>query len=172
MIVAGTGHRPPRLGLGYTAQDNELLRAFAREGLVRLQELTRQPITELVSGMAQGWDQALAEAALDLALPVVCAIAFEGMDKKWPREARERYSHILARAAWIYPVCERPAAHWKFIKRDEWMVNRCDFLLALYDGGPERSGTGLTVAYAHRQGKSVRNLWSAWLARRQTLHGV
>ena len=38
-------------------------------------------------------------------------------------------------------------------KRNRYMVDQADVLIAVWDGSP--SGTGKTVRYAHQQGKSV-----------------
>ena len=38
-------------------------------------------------------------------------------------------------------------------KRNRYMVDHADVLIAVWDGSP--SGTGKTVRYAHQQGKSV-----------------
>lgn len=41
----------------------------------------------------------------------------------------------------------------KLCKRNRYMVDQADVLIAVWDGSP--SGTGKTVRYAHQQGKSV-----------------
>ena len=38
----------------------------------------------VISGMALGWDQAVARATADLGIPWVAAITFEGQESKWP----------------------------------------------------------------------------------------
>ena len=38
-------------------------------------------------------------------------------------------------------------------KRNRYMVDQADVLIAVWDGSP--SGTGKTVRYAHQQGKPV-----------------
>src|SRR3546814_16271306 len=55
-------------------------------------------------------------------------------------------------------------AAWKLQKRNEWMVDHADELVALWDGS--RSGTGNCVAYANTSGKPVVNLWPSWERRR------
>lgn len=158
MIVAGTGHRPPRLGLGYAKDDRAKLAAFAKARLLAMGGVTR-----VISGGAQGWDQALAHAAAVLKIPFVVAVPFAGQESKWPLDAREYFGRLLARAAEVVIVSEGGYAAAKFIKRDHWMVDRADALLALWDGEPA-GGTYATVKYAGEQGKRVDNVWPAWLA--------
>jgi predicted Rossmann fold nucleotide-binding protein DprA/Smf involved in DNA uptake len=146
-VIAGTGHRPDRLGIDYSEASNRLLRDFARDELAKL-----EGITGVISGMATGWDQALAEAAV----PVL------GMESRWPPDGRARFHEILTRAARIEYVPGGEPANWKFLARDRWMVDNADGLLALYDGGDAKSGTGYTVTYAEGQGKPVINVWEAW----------
>lgn len=55
MIVAGTGHRPNKLG-GYGDDVFERLVALARTYLWHMEPW------HVISGMALGWDQALAQA--------------------------------------------------------------------------------------------------------------
>lgn len=164
MNVAGTGHRPPKLGLGYTSKDNDVLRTFARQELEKCQQVMGRPITTVISGMAQGWDMALAEAALDLGLGLNAAVAFDGAEAKWPAEAKERFRSILSRADLVSYVSDPPYAAWKFAKRDRWMVEECHSLLALFDPAERKSGTGITVAYAEDRGVPVHNVWAAWLS--------
>ena len=46
-----------------------------------------------------------------------------------------------------------PYAVWKMQKRNEWMVDNCDAVIAVWDGAP--GGTANTVDYARKLGKSV-----------------
>lgn len=164
VILAGTGHRPTRLGLGYDKSSRESLRLFAIENIQRLREEGLN-IVDIVSGMAQGWDQALAEAAIELELNLIAAVPFVGMEAKWPADAKKRFSDILAKAKWVANVCDPGYAAWKFIKRDHWMVNHCTHLLALWDGS-QAGGTWQTVNYAMQdKSKPVINLWDRWSAR-------
>lgn len=159
MIYAGTGHRPPRLGLGHAPADQIRLRSFV---------VARFPVdaTRVVSGMAQGLDQALAEAAVLKKVPFTAAVPFEGMDKRWPDEARRRFRSLLDQAAHVVVVSPGGYAHEKFIVRDHWMVDHAEAVLALYDEEETKSGTGATVRYARKTGKPVTNLWSEWAALR------
>jgi uncharacterized phage-like protein YoqJ len=157
MILTTTGHRPPRLGLDYSEASRLLLVDFAREQLAWLQKDYR--ITSVIAGAAQGWDQAVMVAALEVGLPVVAAIPFEGQENRWPSEDQERYRELLTRCE----VLVWGGGHSKaaYLKRDERMVDASKGVLACYDGG-DGGGTAHTVAYAHKQKKPLWNCWTAW----------
>ena len=152
MIIAGTGHRPDKLG-GYSP-----LTAFLAEE-VALNWLHQQAhgITGVISGMAQGWDQALASAALSLSLPLHCAIPFDGQESRWPDAARREYRHILAQAASVTVICEGGFSNHAMQVRNEWMVDRCHLVLALWDGSS--GGTGNCIRYAQQFPRPIVNLW-------------
>lgn len=155
MILAGTGHRPPRLGLGYTVEDQAKLRRFIQPHLERLKP------EQVISGGAQGFDQALALASWTIGIPYIVAVPFIGQDAKWPDDAKKLYQHILDHARRVEVVCEGGYANWKFAARDRWMVDNAEGVVTLYDGSG-KSGTAITVEYAQKQGKPVENLWESW----------
>ena len=150
MIVAGTGHRPEKLG-GYAEAVSTRLFDLARAVLVR------EAPSKVISGMALGWDTALALAALDLGIPLVAAVPFAGQERKWPAPSQEIYRAIIARAE-VVIVCEGGYAPWKLQKRNEWMVDRADRMLALWDGNIG-GGTANCIVYAERKGVPFTNMW-------------
>lgn len=153
MILAATGHRPVKLG-GYGAY------VFARLKLGARHYLADAAPDRVISGMALGWDQAWAWAAVDLGIPFVAAMPFYGQETQWPEESRERYHDLLEHAAEVVTVCEGGYAPWKMQRRNEWMVDHCDKMIALWDGS--NGGTANCVRYAERVGKPVENLWPQW----------
>lgn len=169
LVVAGTGHRPDVLG-GYTEQARARLTEFARHCL-NTHFKTVVDNGNVISGMALGWDQALAEAAVSLGIPVLAAVPCDGQDATWPQTARKRYraflEHPLVR---VHVVCPGPYKGWKMQVRNEWMVDRCRHLLALYNGDPE-GGTANCVKYAWKkverggqQTARIHNVWDEWEA--------
>lgn len=155
MIICGTGHRPNKLG-GYTVQAHDRLVKVARYELLRLQP------TKVISGMALGWDQALAEAALLLAFPLVAAIPFEGQEKAWPQSSQDLFNEILEECSQLVYVSDPGYAAWKMQKRNEWMVDQSHVVLALWDGSD--GGTANCVRYANKMGKPVENAWDVYEA--------
>jgi uncharacterized phage-like protein YoqJ len=154
MIFAATGHRPNKLG-GYSGSAFTDLKDFA------VRYLAENCPTRVISGMAQGWDQAWAVAAVALGIPFIAAVPFVGQESRWPDLARRRYRELLKRAYQIhYPDPGGSYAPWKMQARNMWMVDNCDRVIALWNG--TEGGTANCVRYAERAGKPVENLWVQW----------
>ena len=152
-IVAATGHRPSKLG-GYGVQ--------ARAGLVRLamEGLCSIRTDETIVGMALGWDTAVAIACHTLNIPYIAAIPFLGQERMWPKESQELYNFLLEHAKDVVYVSQAGYEPWKMQARNEFMVNTCSHVMALWDGS--RGGTGNCIAYANKVGKPITNLWDAY----------
>lgn len=156
MIYAGTGHRPDKLG-GYNPGARAKLGAFA---LKTLEELAP---TKVISGMALGWDTALADAALGLKIPLIAAVPFKGQELVWRPEDQERYRAILAQAEKVEIVCPGGYTLIKMRARNRWMVDHADTVLALWNGDPQ-GGTAQCLGYAAHAKKPVVNVWEKWRA--------
>lgn len=155
MIIAGTGHRPDKLG-GYSGIVLQRLTDLARASLLKCEA------TEVISGMALGWDTALALAALELGLPLTAAIPFKGQESRWPPSSQKTYQYILSclPSDRIVIVCEGAYSRSAMQKRNEWMVDHCDRLLALWNGSD--GGTANCVRYAESR-VHVVNVWKSWV---------
>lgn len=167
MKIAATGHRPPKICSWdeYETVGLERLIALARNCLIRLDA------EEAISGMALGWDIAFSLAAINLNIPVIAAIPFKGQERKWSQKDQLLYNDTVCLSQEVVYVCkeEMPSSgEWSKQKidqmmkaRDRYMVDRCDKVLALYNG--TSGGTDATVNYANSQGKPVVNVWSSWV---------
>jgi uncharacterized phage-like protein YoqJ len=151
LIVAGTGHRPDKLG-GYSDE------AFNK--LVEIAETTFKKTnpSEVISGMALGWDMALAQAAVNMGIPFIAAIPFLGQENMWIKKTQEYYKELLSKASRIEIVCEGGYAAFKMQKRNEWMVDNSDVVLAMYNGDTS-GGTYNCVKYATNR-KPIINLYN------------
>lgn len=153
MIIAGTGHRPPKLG-GYSSDVYENLTDCAYNWLKE-----NKP-AKVISGMALGWDQALAEAAIGLDIPVIAAIPCLNQEYKWPPASKEHYHEILADVDEIVRVSPLPYTPDCMQLRNQWMVDHADQILALWDGSS--GGTANCIRYANAKKKPVINLWAKY----------
>lgn len=153
MTVSGTGHRPDKLG-GYSKP--------AFEGLVDLASwwLQRNPVDHVISGMALGWDQALAVAAIRLDIPVCAYVPFEGQESRWPESSQTYYRKILRKCHHISIICEGGYSREAMQIRNERMVDDSDVVLALWDGSS--GGTGNCIRYATRTKAEIVNLWDVY----------
>lgn len=152
-VIAVTGHRPDKLG-GYSRAVFIELVNLAKHHLVE-----HQP-DEVITGMALGWDQAVAEACRQLNIPFIAAIPFKGQESMWPRESRAYYRELLSCAKEVVEVSPPGYAAWKMLRRNEWMVCRATRVLALWNG--TSGGTANAVAYAHELEIPVTNLWTSY----------
>lgn len=150
MILAGTGHRPNKLG-GYSKEALEKLVNIAIEALQEIKP------NKVISGMALGWDQALAIAAYKLDIPFCAAVPFTNQETNWPKESQEAYTRILLKADLVEVICDGGYAPWKMQKRNEFMVDNADVILAMYDG--TSGGTANCINYAKSKNKKIINVF-------------
>lgn len=148
MKVAFTGHRPNKLG-GYK-EPNPMRDWLA---LRIRQELSRLSPELVISGMALGVDQWAAQVAVELGIPFIAAVPFEGQESMWPEASQQVYWRLLEFAKEVVFVGNRGYSPQKMQQRNEYMVDRCDVLLAVWDGTP--GGTGNCVKYAKRHNKRM-----------------
>ena len=148
MIVSFTGHRPDKLG-GYKLPNPTY--SFVCQ---RIEETLRdlRP-TKVVSGMALGVDQWAAHIAHKLGIPFIAAVPFEGQDRVWPAASRAIYKKLIELASEVVIVTPGGYSSAKMQARNEWMVNYCDKLIAIWDG--TSGGTGNCVKYAQSLNKEI-----------------
>ena len=136
------------------------------ERCVRLKEILKEEIinlieaenvTHFITGMALGIDLYAAEIVLDLKarypnITLESAIPCETQAVKWSMAQRERYYGIAAQ-------CDKETmlqSHYSpdcMDKRNRYMVDHADFIIAVWDGRP--SGTGKTVTYARGRSRKA-----------------
>ena len=163
-VIAATGHRPDKLG-GFSRPVWCALVAHARSFLEIMEP------SGVISGMALGWDQAMARAALDLDIPVIAALPFAGQADRWPRHARNDYFRLLAEVTTKIKVWEQPGYETEDIRgallaRNRWMVDNCGLVVALWDGSS--GGTGHCVEYAKSVNRDLINGWGGFVHLRDT----
>ena len=158
MIIAATGHRPEKLG----GHDNQVRLAL---GGLATEYLSQTQPEKVIVGMALGWDQAVAGACAALRIPFIAAIPFEGQESRWPEDSQRRYFRLLGMAeeVEVIGILETGSAHEvsaAMQARNEWMVDRADRMLALWDGS--WGGTFNCIKYAQKIGLPIDNLWQRW----------
>lgn len=151
-VLAGTGHRPPKLG-GYGPDVAQRLETLALAALN-----THRPY-RVISGMALGWDMALAKAAITAGIPLHAYIPCPEQARRWPLASQRLWEDLLDQAAYVFETSSKYTSTC-MTDRNRDMVIAADAMLALWDGSP--GGTGHCVGYALDQGKPVINLWNVW----------
>lgn len=150
MIYGVTGHRDVE------QEPGELL-AFARLSVALMVE---RGCTEIITGMARGWDLAVARAAFDLGVPYCAAIPFPGQPDLWPNADQVEWAWAVKRAS-RQIVVGHSALNIFYHKRNEWIVDRSAELWSFWDGSP--GGTRHCTLYAEKIERTVRPLWEPWL---------
>lgn len=152
---AFTGHRPKSFPWKYNETDS---RCLALKDILaeQIAKLAQAGVTDYYSGMAQGADLWCSQIVLELkgknpALKLHCILPYEGQECKWSSSAQEQYRSILSQADEVVYV-SRTYGPDCLLERNKYMVDRAGVLLAVYTD-INRSGTGMTVRYAHKMGR-------------------
>lgn len=148
MIVAVTGHRPDKLG-GYRTPNPTFNSVM--EGLDKaLLDLRPEKV---IIGMALGVDQWMAELCIWNGIPFEAAVPFNGFESRWPAFSQVKFRQLLERASAVHVVCEGEYAPWKMQRRNQWMVDNCDRLIAVFNGTD--GGTANCISYAQLARKPI-----------------
>jgi len=150
LTIAFTGHRPGKLA----GKHNEII------GAIQALLFKLKPDYAIV-GMAEGADMLAAAICRMLKLPYEAAVPFEGQSAYYKAESLEAYIKLLEDADKVTLVSEGVYKPWYFQKRNEYMVDNCDLLIAIWDGSP--GGTANCVKYAKKVGRKILYLnWETW----------
>ncbi len=152
-IVFVTGHRPDKLG-GYSVEAHDRLVDFCRTLVVS------PDIQTVITGMALGFDQAVAEACYKEGVPFHAYVPFLGQQNRWPLKAKQKYEKLLRRASEVVVVSSGGYGAWKLQIRNQAMVDVGDRGIALWNGSP--GGTSNCLTYAKTRGREVQNVWDLW----------
>jgi uncharacterized phage-like protein YoqJ len=147
VIVAFTGHRPDKLG-----PIEDKIDAALDAILERLNP------TRAISGMAPGIDVRGLRAARRKGIPVTAAIPWIGHPFSGPWEYGAKidlYYELLEQCDVHEVVCDGDEYYqpWFYQKRNEWMVDNCDAVIAVWDGSG--GGTKNCVKYARKVGRPI-----------------
>ena len=152
-----TGHRPQRLGFGFDESDE---RCLALNSVLRkeIDKLVSVGVTSFYTGMALGVDQWAASVVLDIKemnpnIKLTAVVPHEGQSNNWTTEQRERYRDMLSACDNMVMFFRGYTPSYMF-ERNRYLVDRADYLLAVYDG-KENGGTAYTVGYAKEKHKRV-----------------
>lgn len=167
LIIALTGHRGDKLG-GWDngSRLNQAIQKRLENYLSRVafENPTREIVA--VTGMALGADTLWALAAINVRqqypnVKIHAAVPFHGQEKVWPEPSQLIYNDILRQVDSIHYVVEsngKKMEKWEAAaamhKRNEYMCNIAEILIAVYDGVSKSGGTYECLKYA-KQGRTV-----------------
>lgn len=151
--VGVTGHR--------ALADEAGVEAAVRSVLARLRKGPNGAALVVVSPLAEGADRLVVRAALEepgsrliATLPLPPA---EYVKDFATPESRAEFEMLLSKAAETVVVPSKSTRPHAYSAVGHWVLDHCDVLLALWDGGPARGrgGTAEIVADARRRGIPV-----------------
>ena len=146
---AFTGHRPGKLPWG---EDENDLRCIALKAKLRaaVESAIHEGMEHFICGMAEGCDLYFCEAILALRedhpdITLEAAVPFAGQAEHWGAAQRQRYEALLARCDTV-TVLQEHYSPGCMMKRNRYMVDHADLIIACYDG--KSGGTLNTLRYA------------------------
>jgi uncharacterized phage-like protein YoqJ len=154
--ISFTGHRPSKLG-GFTP-NNPIAMKIKNQLEKQINLAISDGFTYFISGGALGVDQWAAEIIIRLKetnqnLKLIIAKPFPSQSKVWNDDAKSIFENICKKADSVVDVCDEPYAAWKLQKRNEWMVDHSDKVIAVWDGTV--GGTANCVNYAKKKLKTI-----------------
>lgn len=148
-----SGYRPNKLPWGYREKDPRCV-IFKNRLRTCLDYLIGQGYGNFISGSALGFDTYAAEAVLKLKkqypwLTLEMVVPFDGQANDWTDIDKVRRAHIFEQADFITHTSHvyDPKVYYR---RNLYMVQKADYLLAAFDGKP--GGTQMTINLAHAHG--------------------
>lgn len=150
-----TGHRPQKLGYGENSIQCDELKGRLEELIKSLIE--KEGVMHFISGVALGVDTYAANIVLNLkaqypGITLECAIPCETQAVKWNERDRDIYYDLIAKCD-KETLLQQNYTSDCMQKRNEYMVDNSDYVIAIWNGKP--GGTGNTVKYAKKKNKVV-----------------
>jgi len=145
MDVGVTGH-----------QDRKGIRWPWVEDVVRAELKKLQDVRQALSCLAAGTDQIFAEVAIELHIPVVAVVPLAQYETFFEQGALSNYQRLLSQCQ-VIPLGWKGDPERAFFEAGKFIVDQCDTLFAVWDGGGAEGlgGTGDVVSYAQRKRKPV-----------------
>lgn len=150
--LAFTGHRPDKLGGSYDIKDHIPLCNRIRQECIR--HIEDHDVSIFIQGLALGFDMFSARVVIKLKetypqIKLWSAIPCLGHPNKWNEKSRLMWGDIVAQSDALYLVTPEPYKPYLMQVRNQFMVDRADYLIGCWDGTD--GGTGNCVKYAHKK---------------------
>ena len=144
-----TGHRAEKLPWGYNENDPRC-RRLTRTLYDTLEAVYESGFHRFICGMAEGCDLYFCEAVLALRedhpdITLEAAVPFAGQAEHWGTAQRQQYESLLSRCDTV-TVLQEHYSPGCMMKRNRYMVDHADLIIACYDG--KSGGTLNTLRYA------------------------
>ncbi len=156
--LCGTGHRPQDL-------PNKFEYNWKKDILNIQKFILENNITKVITGMALGFDQALAVAVIKLKdtghkIHLEAAIPCNGQDNSWNIEYKKLYRYILKKCDSKVIISDE-YTQTCMQDRNKYMVDNSDIVLAFYNG-KGFGGTYNCIQYAKSVKKPIVNIYTMY----------
>lgn len=156
---AFTGYRPSKMPFGYDENRPDCI-AFKRDVHAAIEELIGNGYAHFLSGCAQGFDTFAAEAVVELReeypwIMLEMVSPFDAQAAKWSEDYQLRREKLIQTAD-IVTATSHEYTKGCLFRRNRYLVDNADLLLAAYDGQP--GGTAMTCAYALQTGVPIQTI--------------
>ena len=154
-----TGHRPHSYSFGFDESDPAFLELRTRIKNTLIQ-ICNAGCRTFYCGMAEGADLWCGELVLEIKdqfsppLEICAVVPFLAQPVTMTKTNQERYRRIMDSAKERYLVSRNYTKNC-YQKRNYYLVDACDALIAVFDEKNTKSGTALTVRYAKRKKKRI-----------------
>lgn len=154
---AFTGYRPQKMPWGFN-EDAPECHAFRQRLKEQIEQLIGEGYAHFFSGGAMGMDTWAAEAVLELKeeypwILLEMVSPFDGQAEKWDVQYHRRHDRLFDQAD-ITTATGHVYSKGCMFRRNHYLVDNADLVLAAYDGQP--GGTAMTVEYARKTGIPVQ----------------
>ena len=155
--VCFTGHRPQNLSFGFDEDHPDcIILKHELEKTIRML-IEEKDAAHFISGAALGVDMWAMEIVLKLKceypdITLESAVHCRTQSERWSDGSKARYDKLLSLCDKV-TVLQEAYTPECMMHRNRYMVDSSDFVIAVWNG--KSSGTGNTVRYAQRNGKTV-----------------
>lgn len=148
-----TGHRASKLPWGYNEEDPRCINLKSAISQA-VEALYDEGCRCFINGMANGCDMYFGEAVLELKakhadVRLEAAIPCDAQAASWPEDLKARYERLKNLSDTVTYV-QHGYTRGCMMRRNKYMVDKSDVLLACYNGQP--GGTMNTILMAQRAG--------------------
>ena len=151
MILGVSGHR--KLGGDFDKTNSVYL--YVSKKVIELLDSLKPEV--VITGMALGTDSLVAQICVEMKIPFIAAVPFNGQETMWRPVDQLVYNDLLKQAQKVVVVCDGTYAGWKMQERNKWIVNHSDEMLFVYKMG-EKGGTKNCLDYAELINKPIHRI--------------
>lgn len=156
-ICSVTGHRPGGFPWNYENKECNEHKEYLQTMAQTIEDLiTEGKYNYFIAGGAIGVDTDFAETVIflrDTKYPYIkleIAVPCENQDLKWSQQDKDKYRQILSQAD-VVKVLSKRYTRFCMHKRNEYMVNKSNVVLAFWNVRISKGGTYSTIRYMERK---------------------